>query len=61
MLSSLLLLVAAGALLLALATPSVFMHHGLTLPPLGSTDVIDRDAQRVDAELRAMVAMREHG
>ncbi|MFJ1461322.1 hypothetical protein [Nocardia sp. N2S4-5] len=55
-----LLLTFLFVLLIVLAV-RVFLHHGLTLPPTGSSAVDDRDAQRVDLELRAITAMREHG
>ncbi|WP_147287969.1 hypothetical protein [Nocardia pseudobrasiliensis] len=67
MITSILLLAAAAAMILALAAPSVFLRHNLTLPLLGSSEATDRDAERVDAELRAiismrdMTSMREHG
>ncbi|MCM6773409.1 hypothetical protein NDR87_07985 [Nocardia sp. CDC159] len=59
MIASLLLLAAAAAMITALAAPSLFLRHNLTLPLLGWTDVTDRDADRVDAELRAIISMRE--
>ncbi|GAB2705841.1 hypothetical protein [Nocardia thraciensis] len=37
----------------------VFLHHGITLPPTGSSNIDDRDAQRIDIELRAITGMRE--
>lgn len=55
-----LLLTFLFVLLIVLAV-RVFLHHGLTLPPTGSSTIDDRDAQRVDQELRAITAMREHG
>ncbi|MFF0490656.1 hypothetical protein ACFYTQ_16685 [Nocardia sp. NPDC004068] len=67
MIASLLLLAAAVAMILALAAPSLFLRHNLTLPLLGSTDHTDRDAERHEADLRAIVSlrgqgsMREHG
>ncbi|MBB5918083.1 hypothetical protein BJY24_006995 [Nocardia transvalensis] len=54
------LLTALFALLIVLAA-RVFLHHGITLPPTGSTAIDDRDAQRIDLELRAITGMREHG
>ncbi len=46
-------------MVLALAAPSLFLRHNLTLPLLGSSEATDRDAQRVDAELRAIISMRD--
>ncbi|MBF6174036.1 hypothetical protein [Nocardia blacklockiae] len=55
-----LLLTALFVLMIVLAV-RVFLHHGLTLPPTGYSAVDDRDAQRLDLEIRAITAMREHG
>ncbi|MFI5781630.1 hypothetical protein, partial [Nocardia sp. NPDC051570] len=59
MTTSLLLLVAAAAIILTLVAPAVFLRHNLTLPLLGSSNVPDRDTDRVNAELRAITSIRE--
>ncbi|WP_156959664.1 hypothetical protein [Nocardia sp. BMG51109] len=45
-------------LLIGLAV-RVFLHHGIALPPTGSSDIDDRDAQRIDIELQAITALRQ--
>jgi hypothetical protein len=47
-------------LFLTFTALSVFLYHRLGVRLTGSTNVVDRDAQRIQTELRAMLAMRDY-
>ncbi|WP_157117034.1 hypothetical protein [Nocardia vaccinii] len=46
-------------LLLVITTLSVYLHYRSGTRPTGSSAVVDRDADRVNHELRAIFGVRE--
>jgi|GEM_PF-3883385 len=47
-------------LFLAITALSVFLYRRIGVGLTGSTNVIDRDAQRIQTELRAILALRDY-
>ncbi|MQY21359.1 hypothetical protein [Nocardia macrotermitis] len=45
--------------LLVIAALTVYLHHRTGAHPAGSSNVVDRDAARIDHELRAILGIRE--
>ncbi|WP_157121379.1 hypothetical protein [Nocardia miyunensis] len=45
--------------LLVIAALSAYLNYRTGAHPTGSSDVVDRDAARIDHELRAIIGVRE--
>ncbi|MBY8861763.1 hypothetical protein K7711_35170 [Nocardia sp. CA2R105] len=46
-------------LLLVIAALTAYLHYRTGAHPTGSSNVVDRDADRMDHELRAILGIRE--